>query len=90
MEDYTPKEKEILSYLSKLDLSRKVTSNYNITLFINIHYSKTKKDDTWFEMSRYELVSFLEKRGNTDFSLVDSGLKNAGINSDERFFVNFY
>ncbi len=67
---YSPKEKEILSYLNKQDLSRRMDSSYSVTQFINLQFSKTKKDNTWFEMDRSELVEFLRKRNITDFSFL--------------------
>lgn len=89
-EDYTQKERDILSYISKLNLSRMSKNWYEVTLLLNLQYSKVKIDETWFEMTKNELVSFLEKRGNKDFSKVDKDLINLGIHYDESFYVNFY
>lgn len=86
---YNQKEKEILSYLSKQDLSIKKVDSYSITKFINLQFSKIKIDDTWFEMNRAELIEFLKKRNNEDFSILDKELRNANIGFDEHFYVNF-
>lgn len=90
MDDYTSMEKEILSYLSKQSLSRRPETNSSVTLLINLQFSKTKKDDAWFKMNKSELVEFLRKRNNKDFSLLDRDLKMANISPEESFYVNFY
>mgnify|MGYP003500905762 CR=1 FL=1 len=87
---YTKKEKEILSYLSKQNFPIRKDGNYSVTKFLNLQFSKTKKDETWFEINRSELVDFLKKRNNNDFSLLDKNLIDAGINSSEVFYVSFY
>jgi hypothetical protein len=89
-EDYTQKERDILSYISKINLARISKNWHEVTLLLNLQYSKVKVDETWFEMTKNDLVSFLEKRGNKDFSKVDKDLINLGIHSDEAFYVNFY
>ena len=89
-EYYTSKEKDILSYLSKQNLSQKNNGNYSITKIVNLRFNKKKEDDTSFEMNRDELVEFLTKRQNKDFSKLDKDLKMANINIDESFYVTFY
>lgn len=89
-EDYTQKERDMLSYISKINLSRMSKNWHEVTLLLNLQYSKEKVDETWFEMTKNELVSFLEKRGNKDFSKIDKDLIKSGIHFDEVFYMNFY
>ncbi|MGH2664840.1 hypothetical protein [Flavobacterium sp.] len=90
-DSYSLKEKEILNYLSKQVLSRKNNNTiYSVTEHFSLKFSKIKVDETWFEMNRDELVVFLEKRNNRDFSSLDKGLNDADINPEKNFYVNFY
>lgn len=90
--EYSEKQKRILRYIAELDLSKN-TSGFNITYFIDFDISRiSPNQETWFEMTKNELIDFLNSRHpnkEIDQNLINKKLHDAGINENEKFFIQF-
>ena len=90
----TVKHQNILSYISKLQLPLKKRNNELYVAYFDFQVSLIQKElDSWFEMTKNELLDFLKSRSvdkEVDEALVNKKLHDAGITSEDTFYVHFH